>query len=279
MGVNGKESRKKPSPLHRKPRKAGQFSIPRGINQAPPPIHLNDTGKWLVFGDVHVPFHDRRALTTALEYGLKVGCKHVLVNGDFYDFHRISRWHRDPSSIDPQNELNTGRPILAQIAKAFPGRKMFKIGNHEERYDIYLASAAPELAMCKQFRLAKFLELDELGYEMIAGRQECSLGKLSIYHGQELPKGLTDPVNIARGVFLRVQESALVNHWHRTSHHTETSARKGRITTCHSLGALCGLKPNFCPVNKWNHGAAVIEVDESGLYHVDNKIILNGKVY
>lgn len=278
-GVNGKESRKKPSPLHRKPRKAGQFCIPKGIHQTPPPIHLDNPGKWLVIGDVHCPFHDRVALMTALDYGVAAGCEHVILNGDFYDNPRLGRWDRDPASFDPQKDLDIGRKMLEQISAAFPGRKIYKIGNHDAWYELYLAAHAPELANCRHFRIAKFLELDELGYEMIASKQEYSLGRLAMYHGHELPKGLTDPVNVARGVFLRVQEAALVGHWHRTSHHVETSARKGRIVATYSVGALCNLKPSYAPVNRWNHGCAVIEVDETGLYWVDNKIILKGKVY
>jgi hypothetical protein len=279
LGLRGKHSRKIPQPLHRKPRKAGQFSIPRGISQIDPPRRLDAPGKWLVIGDMHVPFHDRTALLTALDYGVDNGCKHVLINGDFYDNPRLGRWDRDPKTADPQRDLDTGRPMLKQIAEAFPGEKEFKIGNHDAWYEIYLAQHAPELANCKAFRIAKFLELDELGFKMIASKQEFSLGKLAGYHGHELPKGLTDPVNVARGVFLRVQEAAFVNHWHRTSHHVETSARKGRIVACYSLGCLCNLKPGYAPVNKWNHGFAIVEIDASGQYRVDNKIILNGKVY
>lgn len=279
IGANGKASRKTPLPLHRKPRKAGQFTIPRGLQQTPPPIHLTSPGKWLVIGDLHIPFHDRRALLTALEYGVKVGCKHICINGDAFDNPRLSRWDRPPNTLDPQRDLDIGRPILKQMAAAFPGEHVFKVGNHDAWYEIYLAQHAPELANCKHFRIAEFLGLKELGFQMIASKQEYSLGKLSMYHGHELPKGLTDPVNVARGVFLRVQEAALVGHWHRTSHHVETSARKGRIVATYSVGCLCNLKPSYAPVNKWNAGFAVIDLDDSGLYQVENKIILKGKVY
>lgn len=279
LGLKGRDSRKKTTQFHRKARKPGQFSIPKGINQILPAMRLSDPGKWLVIGDLHVPFHDRTALLTALEYGVAAGCKHVLINGDFYDNPRLGRWDRDPKTADPQKDLDTGRPMLEQIASAFTGRRVFKVGNHDGWYELYLAQHAPELANVRAFRIAKYLELDELGYEMIASKQEFSLGKLSGYHGHELPKGLTDPVNVARGVYLRVQEAAFVNHWHRTSHHVETSARKGRIVACYSIGALCNLKPGYAPVNRWNHGFAVIELDESGYYYVDNKVILDGKVY
>lgn len=262
----------------RSPRPAG-FQIPAGIRQLPAPLQFNDAGKWLVISDIHVPYHDEHALGAALDHGVKVGCKHVLINGDFYDFYKISQWERDPESRNPQQELDTGRPILEQIAKAFKGRHVYKIGNHEDRYERHLASVSPELAMCRAFRLVKFLELEEIGFEMVASKQEFSVGKLPVYHGHELPKGLTNPVNISRGVYLRLQDPGMVGHWHKTSSHTETSARKRRMTVTYSTGCLCDLKPNYAPVNSWNHGFATLTVEADGNYEVENRTILDGKVY
>lgn len=262
----------------RPPRPAG-FQIPLGVRQLPDPLQFSDVGKWLIISDVHVPFHDRTALLAALDHGVAAGCKHVCINGDFYDFYKISQWERDPEMRNPQQELDTGRPILEQIAKAFPGRHVYKIGNHEDRYERHLASVSPELAMCRAFRLVRFLELEDIGFEMVASKQEYAIGKLPVYHGHELPKGLTNPVNIARGVYLRTQDPGLVGHWHKTSDHTETSARKGRMTVTHSQGCLCDLKPGYAPVNSWNHGFAIVDVAAGGEYQLENKRILNGKVY
>jgi predicted phosphodiesterase len=282
LGVIGKKNRKRMAgtngSFYRAPRPAG-FQIPAGVRQIAAPLQFNDPGKWLIISDVHVPYQDETALLAALDYGVKEGCKHVCINGDFYDFYKISQWERDPEMRNPQEELDTGRPILEQIAKAFPGRHVYKIGNHEDRYERHLQSVSPELAACRAFRLVKFLELEDIGFEMVASKQEYAIGKLPIYHGHELPKGLTNPVNIARGVYLRTQDPGLVGHWHKTSDHTETSARKGRMTVTHSTGCLCDLKPGYAPVNSWNHGFAILDLAKGGEYQLDNKRILNGKVY
>jgi len=282
LGVSGPKLRSQmkstSGKFYRLPRPAG-FQIPPGVRQLPKPLNFSDVGKWLVISDCHVPYHDEHALLTALDYGVKAGCKHVCINGDFYDFYRISQWERDPEMRNPQEELDTGKPILEQLVKAFTGRHVYKIGNHEDRYERYLMSVSPELAMCRAFRLVKFLELEEVGFEMVASKQEYSIGKLPVYHGHELPKGLTNPVNIARGVYLRLQDPGLVGHWHKTSSHTETSARKRRMTVTYSTGCLCDLKPAYGSVNSWNHGFAVVTVEAGGGYEVENKTILEGKVY
>jgi hypothetical protein len=41
-------------------------------------------------------------------------------------------------------------------------------------------------------------------------------------------------------------------------------------TFCWSTGCLCDLTPDYSRVNRWNHGFAVVEVDEAGSFNVDN---------
>ncbi len=35
----------------------------------------------------------------------------------------------------------------------------------------------------------------------------------------------------------------------------------------------------YAPVNNWNHGAAAIEVDKAGAFHVENFRIIDGAIY
>ena len=72
--------------------------------------------------------------------------------------------------------------------------------------------------------------------------------------------------------------SACQGHNHTTSEHTETDMN-GKIVTTWSIGCLCGLNPDYMPLNKWNHGFAIVEMDENGEdYHFKNYRIFNGKI-
>jgi hypothetical protein len=51
----------------------------------------------------------------------------------------------------------------------------------------------------------------------------------------------------------------------------------GEITTTWSLGCLCELHPAYLPINKWNWGMALIDIDGQN-FEVRNKRIHNGKV-
>lgn len=66
-------------------------------------------------------------------------------------------------------------------------------------------------------------------------------------------------------------------HFHRISEHSETTLSRKQIGTW-STGCLSELSPRYMPNNKWQHGAAYIEVEKDGTFHVDNFRIIDGKI-
>lgn len=265
--------------LVRPPRPAGFGSkLPDGIKQVPPPLQVDGEGRWLVISDVHIPYHDKPALTAAIEYGLKHECRNLLINGDWYDFYKLSEFSKDPKARDPEAELAIGREALLELSPMFPGRKLFKVGNHEERYEAYMRRRTPELAGDSYFSLENYLRLKESGFEYVAGRQYIRLGRLPVLHGHEFMRSFAPPVNAARGLYLKLKESALCSHHHTRSMHTEQSGLAKHASTCYSIACLCDLSPAYAPVNNYMHGFAVILLDKSGDYVVWNKQIINGVV-
>ncbi len=262
---------------HRTPR---TIKIPAGLKQVRRAINIKRPGKYLVLSDLHVPFHNEQAIEAALRHGLDNGCKHLVLNGDFFDFYKLSRWSQDPRQRNPSDELNTGAEVLAELVKHFSSDaiKLFKIGNHEARYESYLYERAPALVGIEAFELKELLPIDKT-WKFVASKQAYRLGKLPMFHGHELPRGLTDPVNIGRGVFLRAGETACVGHWHRTSTHVETTGLKETVVPCYSLGCLCDLSPEYATINRWNHGFAMVEIQAAGNYQVQNMIIHKGEVF
>ena len=99
--------------LHRKNGKAGQsFRFPAGLKQRKRMMHLREPGDYLILSDVHVPYHSEIALEAALKYGIDDGCKHLVFNGDFLDFYKLSRWSQDPRYRNVSDELEMGKDIL-----------------------------------------------------------------------------------------------------------------------------------------------------------------------
>jgi hypothetical protein len=201
------------------------------------------------------------------------------LNGDITDFFAVSRWERDPREVNLKREIDQTVEFFAYMRQRFPKSKIvWKQGNHEERWEHYLWRKAPELLNVDSFDVAEIFKLNQFRIELVRDKRIIMAGKLPVLHGHEFPKGLTNPVNQARGMFLRGLECAIAGHGHRSSEHAEASLL-GKLITCWSTGCLCNLNPDYAVINKWNHGFAFVEISKGGEFHVTNKRIYRGAVW
>jgi predicted phosphodiesterase len=238
-----------------------------------------DIKKALLLFDVHAPFHDKQALEIALQFGLDAGCTDVVIAGDFLDCFSTGYFRRDITVVEYRKELEIGRKLLEIIRNLFPdGNIYFKEGNHEERHQSYLELKSPELLGIPDFKLPEILKVKDLDIQYIGEKRPLVVDKLHIIHGHEFAHSPYNPVNPARGYFLRAKTICIGGHYHQTSEHTEMSL-DGKITSVWSAGCLCDLHPRWCPINKWNHGFAVVDTTStSKRFKVDNYRIIKGEV-
>ena len=232
----------------------------------------------LVLSDIHIPYHSISALTAALDWGKKMKPDTILLNGDTLDCHQLSRFVRDPKKRDFGKELDMFGELMDVLDIEFPGSvKIFKEGNHSERYNHFLYTKAKELSGVKEFSLYNLIQARAAGIEYVGDKRIMKAGELNIIHGHEFATGFFSPVNVARGLFLRAKVSCMQGHNHQTSEHTESNMN-GKIITTWSVGCLSELHPEYMPLNKWNHGFAFVEVDDDGGFQVHNKRIHKGDV-
>jgi hypothetical protein len=126
--------------------------------------------------------------------------------------------------------------------------------------------------------LDRWLHLDKHNISLVEDKRIVMLGQLPVLHGHEKGKGISSPVNQARGAFLRLNHTVLEGHGHRTSGHCEPDMF-GREVFCWSTGCLCELHPAYAPINKMNHGFALVDVQADGEFDVTNlRITAEGKV-
>ena len=234
----------------------------------------------LVLSDIHFPHHSTEALQAAIDYGQKYKPTIVYLNGDTVENYALSRWEPDPRKRDLAEEIALARQGLKWLRERFKkARIIFKHGNHEARSEDYLKRKAPELLGVEDFQLSRLLRFAELGIEEVELLQVAKFGKLNVIHGHELPRGISNPVNAARGMFLRLSETSMCGHFHQTSQHTEARGIKKEVVSCWTTGCLCGLQPDYAIINKWNHGFATVETDTTGDFEVSNLKIIGGKVF
>jgi predicted phosphodiesterase len=279
-GANGEFHRGQKKPAARpKPLGWQQAIIPPTASKKRTPLVLRGPMKLGVFSDLHIPYHNPQAVEAAIAHLKKQKCDVLLINGDLGDFYACSRHEKDPRRR-LADELDSIRQFLFWLRSQFPKQRiLYKLGNHETNLERYLMREAPVLLGVPDFTIRDVLKLDSFNIEVVESLQLIEAGKLSIYHGHELPQGISSPVNPARGLWMRVQETILCGHWHRTSEHTETTGISRKVSSCWSVGCLCDLSPDYAIVNRWNHGFAIVDIDKDGSFEVHNHKIIEGRVY
>lgn len=232
--------------------------------------------KVLLLSDIHFPYQDNEALTTALKYGRDNNVDAIFLNGDILDFYQCSFHEKDPRVTSIADELEMGREFFKTLRKNFPKAMIYYItGNHEARLERYLRVKAPELLDIQEFRVDVLLRVAESGIHYLPHGTKCYFGKLLVEHGDKM-KG-SGGVNPARSLFAKLKRHAICGHFHRTSEATE-KVYDGDVVVTYSTGCLCELEPRYMEVNNHNHGFAMVEMDGEN-FKVRNLKIVNGKVY
>lgn len=251
--------------------------LPKSQTLIQEPFNL-PAGKWLLLFDIHVPYHDEKAVKSAIEYGKTHGATGFILQ-DAQDCESCSSFARAEDKRDFSKEIFTMLQFLNWLDYEFPNAmKVWQESNHEERLPNYYLKNAVEMAGMPCADLASVLGLEKRGYEWVGDRRMIYAGKyLTILHGHEL-LGASTTVNPARGVFLKAIDITVVGHWHMTSQNPAKTIR-GKELPGFSVGCLCGLKPKYLRVNKWNHGFGWLELDEKGDFDFQNlRILPSGKV-
>lgn len=257
-----------------------------------PEPEKNDYSKFIIkekrigiLSDIHFPSYHKEALNAAIDYLRKWKPEVIVLNGDIIDCYFLSDYEKDPRQRSFKYELDMVCNFLLQLRKLFPKTKLiWKLGNHEDRYEKKILSRVPELVDLGLFNFDRVVQhymddvygIKDFEITIIRGKRILLAGKLNIIHGHELAKGMTDPVNPARGFYNKAKNNVIGGHHHRTSEHPESDIN-GNLVGCWSTGCLCDLHPHYAPVNKWNLGFAVVENNGSD-FKVTNLKIINGKV-
>ena len=260
------------------PRSYNPYKLPPSEETEYTPFIIKGYKKVGIMTDVHLPYHNMIALTEAIRYLKAEKVDALLLNGDIIDCFQLSRFMKDPKKRDFKYELDCLKLFFDILNKELNCKIFFKIGNHEVRYQHFLLQKAHELIGIEDFEFSNLIKARERGIDIIDSNRFMKLNDLNGIHGHEYIGGVSAPVNIARGLYLRGKVSAFQGHNHSTSEHTETNM-DGKITTTWSIGCLSELHPAYMPLNKWNHGVAMVELDSNGIdYQFHNKRIFKGKI-
>jgi len=226
--------------------------------------------KVLILNDTHFPYQINEKIEKAINKGKEAKINTILLNGDIVDLHKASFHEQNPKARSIKEELESVRIFLDYLKENFPGVKIYyKEGNHEARMKRYLSVKAVELYDMEEYQLPILLRLGEKGIEWIPNQQLMRLGKLYIFHGNELKGG--GGIDPARTIYLKTGVNAIAGDKHKTKTFVR-SLLSNEVIQTFSIGCLCELNPAYLPYcNDWNHGAAIVSIlDNEGNFEVDN---------
>jgi predicted phosphodiesterase len=260
------------------PRPKNPYNLPDSDETKYEPYILSGFKRVAIFSDIHVPYHSISAITIALDFCKKEKPDCLLLNGDILDAFQLSKFGKDPRKRSFAQELETMKQLIEVFRETLNCKIIFKKGNHSERYEQFLFQKAAELVGIEEFDLDNIIKARIKDVDVVGDKRIIHANKLNIIHGHEFSSGFFSPVNVARGLALRAKASAIQGHNHQSSEHTQVDIN-GKVMTTFSTGCLCELHPHYAPINNWNWGFAIIDLDENGEdFEVRNKRIYKGKI-
>lgn len=232
----------------------------------------------VVVSDIHVPYHDRRALNLTLDIIEKLRPNIVHVLGDLLDCYQSSRFLTDPTKRKASlaYELRLARGILDEIRQASPRGATLEVygGNHEDRLRKAKWGKVPELADLPELTWPHLLQLRS-GEKWHPYSEVVRRGKLWLHHGDVIRKhsGYT-----ARALMVKTGGNVLCGHTHRLAHVYKTTWH-GTFQGWEN-GCLCKLKPEYIigPPD-WQQGFSIIHFRNRGNFNVEQIHIHKGRAW
>lgn len=237
--------------------------------------------KVFLFGDVHSPYEDSRAVKLAMKAASYIKPDVLVDVGDSVDCYAISRHDKDPDRLGEKrfvDEIKHAKQIREKWDRLKVEKKIKILGNHEDRLRRYMWTNAPHLVGYAP-TIEDGLECKENGWEVIQYKNHTWIGKLLVTH------------DIGRcGVYAVRQSlidagcSIVFGHTHRLVYRIEGSGTGKR-----RVGATVGWLGDFWKVDydhrwkvasNWMLGFAYALVDErSGLAYLTAVPIIDYKCY
>jgi len=230
----------------------------------------------LIISDIHIPYHDKAALSIALREALKQGVDTIILNGDVVDFYQVSRWDRTPDKATIQIECQIAVQFFTALRRLFPDANIyFTEGNHEDRLTRYVLNKAPELFSLGMISTHNILRLEEFGIKWIDQYTRIELGQLNVLHGHQVGGS---GINVAQNKFRRAKCNLIFGHHHTSQNYIEKTLDQ-KVVGAWAVGCLSDLSPDYLPNNNWVHGFAIVYTDEAGAFTVNNYKIIDGQIH
>jgi predicted phosphodiesterase len=242
------------------------YILPKGYN------------KPLFIADLHGLFHDRKAIDITLNYAIKEKCDCVIILGDFLDNYQHSFFSK--SNIIAEQfwkERDWGIDMLKLLQDLF-GFVVLKLGNHDGRREKAIEQLPPKFAdLIELASYEDYLRFDKSSVKFVEPYNIVQVGKLNCIHGDEIYGG--GGIHVAYNRLNKAFDNIISAHSHIISQTPPRATISGEVFGSWTIGCLCNLHPRYNPINQWRHGFAIVEVEDDGMFIVNNRHIIDGRIF
>jgi hypothetical protein len=248
------------------------------------PIFKKAGQEILVLPDIHAPDHDPDALDVALQIGQSLSVDGIIINGDGFDVHALSRYttaaDRPFRWVD---ERAAAVPVFQMIREFFPDTPIdYLFGNHCRRAEDFIARVAPQLQGLQT--LPELLGLTDLGFRFHdTNRVILADNQLMVKHGTKVAG------EAGGSVQKEVKEhgmSIIMAHVHRRALYEVTRTaqvlRGEQPLLGVEPGCLCHLDPDYKEKENtanWQHGCVVVTLHDDGTFDVEPVRIFKNRAF
>lgn len=235
-----------------------------------------------ILSDIHIPYHDQKALSVAIKYLEDLVPDDIILNGDIIDNYNCSSYGKDPNRLHTlQDELNETKDFLKHLRNLFPSANIiFLEGNHETRLQRRMADKAEEFGTLEALAIEELIDAKKHNVTYLDSKQQISLGDLEIFHGSIVR---SESGASARSHHAVTGGSLLMGHTHRMGVYYKTNKYGTHIAV--ENGFLGRMDFEYADRPNWQQGFTTVSYCEDGRFSVrqhfinDGSLIVDDKVY
>jgi predicted phosphodiesterase len=242
----------------------------------------------IVLPDIHVPYHDEKAINLVLKYVKDVKPDKIIQLGDFYDTFGISKYDKDPNRVDTlQQEIDTGYKLWKDIKRASPKSELVMLeGNHEARLRAFLMKN-PGVYSLDALKPKNLFKLDELKVKWIPQEETYKINNsLVVIHGHNAGGGKLSQHSAysAKNTLEKWGNvSGIMGHGHRLGMSCKT-LHDGSVVQWYEAGHLANPHPDYMKNPNWQQGFIIVRYTNNR-FHIaavpitNYKMMVDGKMY
>lgn len=182
--------------------------------------------------DMQVPYHDHKFVNALIQF-VKDYKPDVLAHvGDHLDAPEPSRWNKGMAgeySGTLANSIAEASAVLRSFREVHDGEFHLKMGNHDERVQVYVQRYAPALAELPGLKIETLLDTASMDIQVHHTLFDIAPGWV-LAHGHEAGLNRTAG-GTAMGLARKVGRNIVCGHTHRAGIQHETRGYLGNVET------------------------------------------------